>query len=208
MFLWEFKGGKPCIVPFRLMAAKLGVHERTAQAHVYRLEKLGELGVRRKRIAHRRNAPNLYTFPKLAGFLIEKENGEITVEKPEQIKKLTAPPRAARVENHFPAMRRLYEHNGRLWKLLRRVADAKAHRLHKAEERTRIAMRAGIGSLGYCPKPSEAEIAAKQAQEQQGRDDALFYWRSMKAKGQAIYERQCPGWARRIIEDDGMMEAR
>ena len=144
VFLWEYSGGRPCTVPYRLLAAKLGVHVRTAQAHVYRLERLGELGVCRRRVSHRRNATNLYTFPKLQGFIVEVEYGEITVEKPIQILKANTPP-AARVENHPPAMRKLYERVRHLTETIRRISDAKQYRLHKAQERNRMALKASIG---------------------------------------------------------------
>jgi hypothetical protein len=44
------------------------------------------------------------------------------------------------------ATRKLYEQNGRLWKILRRMRNAKQHRLQRAVERTRRAMEAAVGT--------------------------------------------------------------
>lgn len=86
--IWEHSHGRPCSMPFRLLAARIGAHERTAQHHVYLLEAAGHLGVRRIRVRGDRNAPNFYTFPKLHGFLVDKQDGENTVEKLRELKPL------------------------------------------------------------------------------------------------------------------------
>jgi hypothetical protein len=186
------------MVPKRLLASRRGVSGRTIYNHNREMIRAGVLRLQIHKISHKRNAPNTYILLGIDGRDLDFSMEKNFHEKPLQNLKLTTPPRVARVENNFPAMRRLYEQNGRLWKLLRRVADAKAHRLHKAEERTRMAMEASIGSPRYYPKPTEAE-------EQHNRDEALFYWRSMKAKGQPVYYLQCPHWARQVIDIEGII---
>lgn len=160
-------------MPHRLLAAKLGVHPRTAQEQILALEKAGELGVRRVRITPRRNGPNVYTFPKLQGFISDGPHGENTVEKLETSEiKATTParenPRAAiearraqdREDHH--RMRERYEAAGREWMEAKTKAreenrrwwregerhrwdGGRSHRLARAQERTRMAMQAMVG---------------------------------------------------------------
>lgn len=90
----------------------------TIRLHVRAMERAGVLRTVHKRIAPKRNAPNLY-------ILLDIDGRDLVVAYPqkklqETISRLrtnTPPPR--RRDNHPPAMRKLYEENGRLQAQLR-----------------------------------------------------------------------------------------
>ena len=157
----ELGGGKPRRIPKRLLASRRGVTEKTIFNHNRALAKAGVLRFLIHKIGRRRNAPNTYILLDRDGRDLHLSREKIFHEKPVQISKPTTPPRAARVENHPPAMRRLFEQNGRIWKLLRRVTDAKAHRLRRAEERTRRASEANLGRWNGVFVPVDVELQAE-----------------------------------------------
>jgi hypothetical protein len=130
---------------------------RTAQEHCYALRDLGHLAIQCRRIRHRRNASNIFSFPKLRNFITQKEHGEITVEKQEQNLKAKAPTRVARWDNHPPLVRKLYEQNGRLWKQLRKQDDRRQWWLEKARRRNEMALKACCGMTWAGPVMSDAE---------------------------------------------------
>jgi len=160
MEIWEYGNCHPCAMPYRLLAARLDVHIRTAQEYCYRLRDAGHLGIQVRPIGRCRNDSNVFSFPKLVNFITQKEHGEITVEK--QVQNLntnTNTPRMARVENHPPIVRKLYALVGELQRRLRLREKRDTYRLQSAQERTRRAMT-GAYTGPKTPDPSEAEIRA------------------------------------------------
>jgi hypothetical protein len=172
--IWEYGNCRACIMPYRLLASRLKVHIRTAQAYCYALRDLGHLSILCRRIGHRRNASNLFNFPKLSNFFAQKVHGGITVEKQEQNLKPTTP-RAERVAAG-PSTRKLFDLCGRL---MRENRGLRAEwRLKRARERTLRAMEARIGIYEGHPPPTvsdaEEDAIRRRVQAAEMRNRAKF----------------------------------
>lgn len=176
--IWEHGHCRSVVMPYRLLAARLGVHYRTAQAHCYALKRLGHLDIRVRRMERFLCASNVFSFPKLQDFMSEKAHGGLTVEKQVQTLK-TNTPRAVRVENHNPAMRKLHEYNGRLLRLLKKQDDRRQWRLEKARKRCARAMEAAVGTPAYY----EAQYGGQTWEERNPELNAWFEREQAKQGG-------------------------
>lgn len=160
----ELTQGKPKAISKRVLKCRRGVSDKTIYNHSREMIHAKVMRAKTRKISRCRNAPNTYVLLDIDGRDLHLSMEKNYREKLVQTQKLTTPPRSARVESS-PAMRKLFEQNGRLWKLLRRVADTKAHRLRKAEERTRRASEAMVGvHAGTIEPMSDAERRAYEAE--------------------------------------------
>jgi len=106
------------------------------------------LRVSRMKVERCWNAPNLYTLLEIDGGALQTAPAKNCREKRVQNLKPTTP-RAVRVENHPPAMRKLHGLVGKLLGRLRKQEDRKQWRLEKAQRRNEMALRACVGMNTY-----------------------------------------------------------
>ena len=147
LLIQRLTNGKPRRLPKRLLASHRGVSTKTIFNHICELIDAKVLRAVYAKIGPRRNAPNLYVLLDIDGGDLHLTQEKNCTEKLVQTLKPKATPREARVVNHHPAMRKLYEHNARLFRQLREARNSKrsAYRLQAAKERTRRAMAASVG---------------------------------------------------------------
>jgi hypothetical protein len=148
--------GLPRRIPRRLLASRRGVSMKTAFNHTQELIAAKVLRAVYTKIDRKRNIPNLYILLDIDGKDLNSSSAINYMEKKVQSLKPSTP-RAVRVENHSPAMRKLYEHNSRLLKQLRKQEDRKAWRLEKARRRNEMALKACVGMTWTGPVMSDAE---------------------------------------------------
>jgi hypothetical protein len=169
LLLWSMGGGLPLTECYRVLAARLKRDIRTVQQYAYDLEKLGILKIDRRKIGPCRNSANTFSFPELVGFIEVRDHGEITVEK--QVQNLNTNTTAtredarkdsyplqqweqSRSENNPPAMRRLYEENGRLQAENRSLRERFSCRMWRREQEIRLRAEALVG---YNDEPETAD---------------------------------------------------
>jgi len=152
-------------IPIRLLASRRRVSQKTIYNHVIEMIDAKVMRVMRFKIERCRNTPNLY-------ILLDMDGGDLNLasekncreKRVQNLKPSTSHAASARESNNSPAVRKLFEQNGRLWKLLRKVRDAKRgkHQLHAAEDRCRRAMMANVGVYTgpKTPDPTPEEIRA------------------------------------------------
>lgn len=157
LVIQRLTSGQPRRLSKRLLASRRGVSTKTIYNHTSELIAAKVMRAVYSKVAYNRNAPNLYIFLDIDGNDMERN----CTEKPLQTLKPNTP-RAVRVENHPPAMRKLYERNGDLLRRLRLREKRDAYRLQRAQDRTRRAMEASLGMYAgpKLPEPTEAEIQA------------------------------------------------
>ena len=145
LVIQRLTSGQPRHISKRLLASRRGVSTKTIYNHMCELIEAKVMRAVYAKISRCRNAPNLYIFLDIDGRDLHLSVAKNCTEKPLQPLKLLTTPRVARVENHPPAMRKLYEHNANLLGRLRLREQREAYRLRAAQDRNRRAMQASVG---------------------------------------------------------------
>jgi hypothetical protein len=128
----------------RFLASRRKVSTKTIYNHQCELERAKALRLGRHKVRHDRNAPNLYILLDIDGQELHRSPERNCMEKKVQILKANTPPRTARVEDSS-IVRSMYRVIGDLQRRLRKCGSGKKWHLRRAEERCRLALRAGVG---------------------------------------------------------------
>jgi len=145
LVLQRLSSGQPRHISKRLLASRRGVSTKTIYNHTCELIEAKVMRAVYVKISRCRNAPNLYIFLDIDGQDLHLSVAKNCMEEPLQPLNPLTTPRVARVENHPPAMRKLYEHNANLLGRLRLREQREAYRLRAAQDRTRRAMQVNVG---------------------------------------------------------------
>lgn len=162
----------PAELPSRLLASRRGVDPKTIYNHCRALEKANVLRILRGKTSWCRNTPNRFIPLDVNGeplYLNAARNCREKIKT--ELKTNTAktdPVNREREDDHPPAMRRLYELNGRLMRSR-----------HERRDQTRqyFAYRANVGV--YSPAAEEQPTAEQQLSDAAER---AAYWERYRAK--------------------------
>jgi len=138
LVLQRLTSGQPRRLSKRLLASRRGVSTKTIYNHICELIAARVMRAEYAKVSACRNAPNRYILLDIDGGDLHLAVERNCTEKQEQILKPKATAREARrVENHPPAMQKMYGLIGRLFKHRHKAGPSKGHqyRLQAARER-------------------------------------------------------------------------